>query len=58
MIYEIIESSPSGWIVMDYPRGYEYSQPVPLKDFIHAGKQVNFLGWLEDTYILKWGDVD
>jgi len=35
MIYEIIESSPSGWIVMDYPRGYEYSQPVPLKDFIH-----------------------
>jgi hypothetical protein len=58
MIYEAIGSSPSGWIVLDYPRGYDYSQPVPLEDFVHGNRQVVYLGWFEDTYILRWGEVD
>lgn len=58
LIFEVIDSYPSGWIVLDYPRGYDYSQPVPLEDFEYANKQVAYLGWFEDSYVLRWEGVD
>lgn len=54
VIYDTIETYSNGWIALDYQRGYEWSQPIPLEDFIYAGKQVTFLGWYGDIYILRW----
>ena len=54
VIYDTIETYSSGWIALDYQRGYEWSQPVPLEDFVYAGKQVTFIGWYGDIYILRW----
>lgn len=57
-IYDAISTYPSGWIVLDYPRGYVYSKPVPLEDFEYAGKQVVYLGWFIDSYVLRWGETE
>jgi hypothetical protein len=55
-IFNAIGTYPCGWIALDYPRGYFWSQPVPLKDFTYAGKQVEYLGWFADVFILRWDD--
>ena len=55
-IYEAMKSYPSGWIVIDAPRGFDYSKPLPLEDFSYAGKRVVFWGWFSDNYIYKWGN--
>jgi hypothetical protein len=56
VIFNAIETHPHGWIVLDGAGGYILSRPVPLEDFVHAGKEVHYLGWFGDAYILKWGD--
>ena len=56
VLLNAIETHPSGWIALDYLRGYSWTQPVPLEDFIHADKQVKYLGWFGDVYIMRWGD--
>lgn len=56
VIHNAIETHPQGWIALDYPRGFVLSRPVPLEDFTHAGKEVRFLGWFGDVFILRWGD--
>jgi len=55
-IYRAIETFPSGWIALDYQRGFLYSYPVPLKDFDFAGKKVRFIDWIGDVYLLNWGE--
>jgi len=56
VVYNAIETHPKGWIVLDYSRGFALSRPVPREDFTHAGKEVRFLGWFGDVFILRWGD--
>ena len=53
-IYRAMDTYKNGWIALDYPRGFLWSQPVPLHDFVYKDKQVEFLGWHGDVYILKW----
>jgi hypothetical protein len=55
-IYAAIDAYPSGWIIFDYPRGYDWSRPLELRDFEHNGKLVKYLGWFGDAYVFKWGD--
>ncbi len=57
VIYAAIEDFPQGWIIMDYQQGFLWSQPVPLEDFSYADKQVTFLGWHGDQYILRWDET-
>jgi hypothetical protein len=54
VIYKAIEMYPCGWIALDYPRGYFWSRPLPMKNFVHAGKEVEYLGWFVDVYIMHW----
>jgi hypothetical protein len=56
VILDTIEAYPRGWIVLDYMRGFIYSKPVHLENFIYAGKKVNFLGWYGDVFLFRWGD--
>lgn len=54
-IYVAIDTYENGWIVLDYPRGYLWSQPVPFHDFVFKDKQVEFLGGYGNVYMLRWG---
>lgn len=54
LVYAAMDAYRNGWIVFDYPRGLLWSQPVPLRDFIYQDKQVEYLGWFGNVYILRW----
>jgi len=53
-IYAAIGAHPSGWIIFDYPRGYDWSRPLALRNFEHNGKPVKYLGWFGDAYVFRW----
>ncbi|MFN2195334.1 MAG: hypothetical protein ACK2UW_04340 [Anaerolineales bacterium] len=55
-IYDAIAAYPHGWIVLDYRRGYLWSQPLPFEDFDYAGKHVEFLDWHGDQYLFHWSE--
>ncbi len=54
LVFAAMDAHRNGWIVLDYPRGLLWSQPVPLRDFIYKDKQVEYLGWFGNVYILRW----
>ena len=54
VIYQAIRDHPCGWIALDIKRGYMWTRPVPRRDFVYEGKQVDYLGWFGDVYILRW----
>ncbi len=54
VIFDAIETYPEGWIVLDYERGYKWSQPFPLGDSEHADKLVMFTGYFADQFIYHW----
>jgi hypothetical protein len=58
VIFEAIKTYSHGWVVLDYRRGFLLSQPIQLEDFIYENKQVVFLGWFGDCYILHWSEGD
>jgi hypothetical protein len=53
-ILQAIKAHPHGWIVLTSRGDDLYSQPLLPQDFRHAGKQVKFIGWYGDQYILRW----
>lgn len=53
-----ISSAESGWIALDYERGYLWSDPLPLDEFVHDGRHVDWKGWKGDTNIYYWYPVE
>lgn len=56
VIYNPVEIYSHGWIALDYPRGYIFSKPLPYNDFEQAGKSVEYIGFIGDVFIYRWGE--
>jgi hypothetical protein len=53
-IFDAIQTNPSGWILLDRPRGFDWSRPLEMRDFEYQGRQVHYLGWFGDVYMYQW----
>ena len=56
-IYQQMAANKTGWVVLDYARGVQFAQPLPLESTVINDLNVTYIGQFDSQYVWYWEKV-